>query len=359
MNDKLQVLRARIDALDEKIQSLVSERAACAHEIAEVKRLSGEHNECYRPEREAEVLRKVLGRNQGPLSDEDLARLFREIMSACRALEQPLSITCLGPQGTYSEAAALKHFGHAVTVLPAADIDAIFHDVESATANYGVVPVENSTEGSVSHTLDLLMLSPLRICGEIELRVNHHLLAKGDKLAKIKRVYGHQQALAQCRGWLASHMPGVELLPVSSNAEGARRAAEESGAAAIASEHAASIYQLHSLAANIEDASHNATRFLVLGRQDTAPSGNDKTSLLVSTRNQSGALHHLLAALAKHEISMTRIESRPSRQAAWEYVFFIDIEGHAEEPAVAAALQEIRSEAMLLKVLGSYPKAML
>jgi chorismate mutase/prephenate dehydratase len=203
------------------------------------------------------------------------------------------------------------------------------------------------------------MLSPLRICGEIELRVNHQLLSKADTLSEVQRVYAHPQALAQCRDWLDSHVPGMELLPVSSNAEGARRAAQEAGAAAIASDLAASIYQLRALAVNIEDEPNNTTRFLVLGRQDTAPSGNDKTSLLVSTRNRSGALYHLLAPLAHHKISMTRIESRPSRQAAWEYVFFIDIAGHIQEPAVAAALKEIQSEAALLKVLGSYPKAVL
>ncbi|MDP1708011.1 MAG: prephenate dehydratase [Gammaproteobacteria bacterium] len=359
MSDTLQALRARIDALDEKIQALVSERAACAQEVAEVKRVSGEHNDCYRAEREAEVLRKVLERNHGPLSNEEIARLFREIISTCRALEQPLSIAYLGPQGTYSEAAALKHFGHAVTALPVANIDDIFRTVESGTANYGVVPVENSTEGSVSHTLDMLMVSPLRICGEVELRVHHQLLCKSGTLAGAQRVYAHPQALAQCRVWLDSHLPGVDLLPVSSNAEGARRAAQETGAAAIASDLAASIYQLQTLAMNIEDESNNTTRFLVLGKQDTMPSGHDKTSLLVSTRNQSGALHHLLQPLAQHEISMTRIESRPSRQAAWEYVFFIDIEGHMQEPAVAAALKEIQSDAALLKVLGSYPKAVL
>lgn len=359
MNDKLQALRARIDALDEKIQALVSERAACAQDIAEVKRVSGEHNECYRAEREAEVLRKVLERNRGPLTDEDVTRLFREIMSACRALEQPLSIAYLGPQGTYSEAAALKHFGHAVTALPLAGIEEIFHEVETGTANYGVVPVENSTEGVVSHTLDMLMISPLRICGEVELPIHHHLLGNTDALSAVKRVYAHQQALAQCRAWLSAHLPGVELLPVSSNAEGARRAASEPGAAAIASEAAAAIYQLRSLAANIEDEPHNTTRFLVIGKQASAPSGNDKTSLLVSTRNLPGALHRLLAPLANHSISMTRIESRPSRQAAWEYVFFIDIEGHVQDPPVAAALQEIHAEAALLKVVGSYPKAVL
>lgn len=359
MNDKLQALRARIDALDEKIQALVSERAACAQDIAEVKRISGEHNECYRAEREAEVLRKVLERNRGPLTDEDVARLFREIMSACRALEQPLSIAYLGPQGTYSEAAALKHFGHAVTALPLAGIEEIFHEVETGTANYGVVPVENSTEGVVSHTLDMLMISPLRICGEVELPIHHHLLGNMDALSAVKRVYAHQQALAQCRAWLSAHLPGVELLPVSSNAEGARRAASEPGAAAIASEAAVAIYQMRSLAANIEDEPHNTTRFLVIGKQASAPSGNDKTSLLVSTRNLPGALHRLLAPLANHSISMTRIESRPSRQAVWEYVFFIDIEGHVQDPPVAAALQEIHAEAALLKVVGSYPKAVL
>ncbi|MDA1107220.1 MAG: prephenate dehydratase [Proteobacteria bacterium] len=357
MSDKLQALRDRIDALDEKIQALISERAACAQQVAEVKRASGEHNECYRAEREAEVLCKVLARNHGPLSDAEMAQLFREVMSACRALEQPLSVAYLGPQGTYSEAAALKHFGHAVTALPLTGIESIFHDVESGAANYGVVPVENSTEGVINHTLDMFMISPLKICGEVELPIHHHLLSKADALGAITRVYAHQQAFAQCRAWIDTHLPGVERSAVSSNAEGARRAAQESATAAIAGDSAAAIYQLHSLAANIEDDPRNTTRFLVIGKQGAAPSGHDKTSLLVSTRNQPGALHSLLAPLARHKLGMTRIESRPSRQAAWEYVFFIDIEGHTQDQSVASALLEIQSEAALLKVLGSYPKA--
>lgn len=357
MSDKLQALRDRIDALDEKIQALISERAACAQQVAEVKRASGEHNECYRAEREAEILRKVLARNRGPLGGEEMAQLFREIMSACRALEQPLSVAYLGPQGTYSEAAALKHFGHAVTALPLAGIENIFHDVESGAANYGVVPVENSSEGIISQTLDMLMVSPLMICGEVELPIHHHLLSKAGALDAITRVYAHPQAFAQCRAWLDARLPGVERATVSSNAEGARRAAQEAGTAAIAGDAAAAIYQLRALTSNIEDDPRNTTRFLVIGKQGAAPSGHDKTSLLVSTRNQPGALHGLLAPLARHKISMTRIESRPSRQTAWEYVFFIDIEGHAQDQPVAAALREIQPEAALLKVLGSYPRA--
>ena len=357
MNDNLQALRDRIDALDEKIQALVSERAAYAQQVAGVKRASGEHNEYYRAEREAEVLRKALARNRGPLSDAEMAQLFREIMSACRALEQPLSVAYLGPQGTYSEAAALKHFGHAVTALPLAGIESIFHDVESGAANFGVVPVENSTEGVINHTLDMFMISPLRICGEVELPIHHHLLSKADALSTVTRVYAHQQAFAQCRAWLDAHLPGIEREAVSSNAEGARRAAQEAGAAAIAGDSAAAIYQLRALASNIEDDPRNTTRFLVMGKQGAAPSGHDKTSLLVSTRNQPGALHSLLAPLARHKIGMTRIESRPSRQTAWEYVFFIDIEGHAQDPSVASALLEIQPETALFKVLGSYPKA--
>ncbi|MDX1250940.1 MAG: prephenate dehydratase [Gammaproteobacteria bacterium] len=357
-NDALKTIRERIDRLDEQIQKLISERAACAQEVAHLKN-GGEEADFYRPEREAQVLRNVIARNAGPLSGEEMARLFREIMSACLALEQPMKIAFLGPEGTFTQAAALKHFGHSVTTVPLGAIDEVFREVESGAAHYGVVPVENSTEGVVNHTLDMFLASPLRICGEVELRIHHNLLGKLDDIAGVARVYAHQQALAQCREWLEGHLAGVEHVAVSSNAEAARRAAQETGAAAIASAAAAAIYGLKVLAANIEDEPDNTTRFLVIGRQSPPPSGNDKTSLLLSMRNRPGALHRLLEPLARHGISMTRIESRPSRRGMWDYVFFIDIEGHGQDPAVAKALQALGDEAAMLKVLGSYPGAVL
>lgn len=357
MNDKLQTLRAHIDAVDEKIQALISERAAWAIEVAQVKRAAGEAAECYRPEREAEVLSKAMARNNGPLGNEEITRLFREIMSVCRALEQPMKIAFLGPEGTFTQTAALKHFGRSVHSIPLATIEQIFHDVESASADYGVVPVENSTEGIVSHTLDSFVNSPLKICGEIELRIHHHLLGAGADMSAVKRIYSHQQSLAQCRAWLATHLAGVECLPVSSNAEAARRAEQEPGTAAIAGNTAAEIYHLKLLASNIEDEANNTTRFLVIGRQATLPSGNDKTSLLITTSNRPGALYRLLEPFGRNGIGLTRIESRPSRQGAWDYVFFMDVEGHAKDNSMVKALNELETQASLVKILGSYPKA--
>ena len=356
--DKLKAVRDRIDALDRQIQDLINERAACAKEVAALK--NGDDGATfYRPEREAEILRKILARNQGPLSGEEMARLFREIMSACLALEQPLRIAYLGPEGTFTQAAALKQFGHSVQTDSRLGIDEIFRDVEAGACHYGVVPVENSTEGVITHTLDMFLNSPLKITGEVQLRVHHNLLSGADAVAAVKRIYSHQQSLAQCRGWLDEHLAGVECIAVSSNAEAARLAAQEKQAAAIASKEAADIYGLRVLAANIEDEPDNTTRFLVIGRESVPPSGKDKTSLLLSASNKPGALHRLLEPLAQHGISMTRIESRPSRRGVWEYVFFVDIEGHAAESRVAQALEELRAEAAMLKVLGSYPRAIL
>ena len=356
---QLQKLRERIDALDEQIQGLISERARCAQDVARVKEEAGEAPVFYRPEREADVLRQVQARNQGPLSNEEMARLFREIMSACLALEQPLKIAFLGPEGTFTQAAALKHFGHSVETVPVGAVDEVFREVESGNAHYGVVPVENSTEGVVSHTLDTFVGSPLQICGEVELRIHHHLMAGDGDLEGVTRIYSHQQSLAQCREWLNAHLSGVETITVSSNAEAARRAAAEPGTAAIAGETAAEIYGLKMLVSNIEDEPDNTTRFLVIGKQSAGSNGQDKTSLLLSMRNKPGALHRLLTPFANHSISMTRIESRPSRRGTWDYVFFVDIEGHEQDPNVAAALQELDAEAAMLKVLGSYPKAVL
>ncbi len=358
MSDKLNQLRERIDQLDEKIQGLLTERAKIAQEVATSKTQSNDNN-FYRAEREAQVLRKVMERNQGPLSDEEIARLFREIMSACLALEQVMNIAYLGPEGTFTQAAALKHFGHSVKTLPLATIGDVFREVESGNVSYGVVPVENSTEGVVSHTLDQFMNSPLHICGEVELRIHHHLLGNGNDTSGVKCIYSHRQSLAQCREWLETNMPGVELLDVSSNAEAARLAAQEANTLAIAGETAAEIYGLNVLVRNIEDEPDNTTRFLVIGKRATPPSGKDKTSLLISTQNKPGALYRVLEPMVKHKISMTRIESRPSRRGMWDYVFFIDCEGHRDDANVAAALHDLEQEASFLKILGSYPRSVL
>jgi chorismate mutase/prephenate dehydratase len=355
----LEQLRARIDSLDERIQELIAERARCAKEVGVVKGLTATA-EFYRPEREAQVLRRVVERNQGPLRDEEMVRLFREVMSACLAQEEPLKIAYLGPEGTFTQSAVLKHFGHSVHALSVASVDEVFHEVESGIADFGVAPVENSSEGTVNiHTLDMFLSSPLKVCGEIELRIHQHLMGKMDGLAKIKRVCSHPQSLAQCRAWLAEHLPDVERIPATSNAEAARRARDEAGTAALAGDAAAELYGLKILFSNVEDQADNTTRFLVVGRKLFPPSGNDKTSLLVSARGTEGpgVLMHLLDPLARHGVSMTRIESRPSRRAKWDYVFFVDLEGHAEDPPVAKALAEIQKKANLFKVLGAYPKA--
>ena len=358
MSDKLLQLRDKIDQLDEQIQKLITERAQVAEEVARAKQDAG-NNVFYRAEREAQVLRKVMDRNQGPLSDEEMARLFREIMSACLALERVMNIAFLGPEGTFTQAAALKHFGHSVQTLPMTTIGDVFREVESGAASYGVVPIENSTEGVVNHTLDEFMNSSLHICGEVELRIHHHLLGKVDRVEDITRVYSHQQSFAQCRKWLDTHLTEVEQVDVNSNAEAARLASKETGAAAIAGESAAEIYELNTIVGNIEDEPDNTTRFLVIGQRTTPASGEDKTSMLVSAINKPGALHAMLQPLASNSISMTRIESRPSRQGMWNYVFFIDIEGHTDDANVANALKELEQAASMVKVLGSYPKAVL
>jgi chorismate mutase/prephenate dehydratase len=304
-------------------------------------------------------LRKIIERNPGPLSEEEMARLFREIMSACLALEQTLDIAFLGPEGTFTHAAALKHFGHSVKTTAMGSIDQVFREVESGACQYGVVPVENSIEGVVNHTLDMLVNSNLMICGEVELRIHHHLLSNEDSIEQITRVYSHQQSLAQCRAWLDTHLLKAERLSVNSNAEAARLAAGEKHAAAIAGESAAELYELAVLMKNIENEADNTTRFLVLGQHETLPSDNDKTSLLFTAANKPGALQEMLACFSDNGVSLTRIESRPSRKGMWEYVFFVDIEGHAQEATVALALDKLKDRASMLKLLGSYPRAVL
>ncbi|HFE36886.1 MAG TPA: prephenate dehydratase [Gammaproteobacteria bacterium] len=354
----LAAVRKRIDVIDEQLEKLITERAQCALDVAKIKRQAGENN-FYRPEREAQILQNVKSRNSGVLPDDEMARLFREIMSACLALEQPLKISYLGPEGTYTQAAAFKHFGHSVTTEPVSAIDEVFREVESGAADFGIVPVENSTEGMVNQSMDMFVHSPLIICGEVQLRIHHHFLSRLADMKSIQRIYSHQQSFAQCREWLNNNMLGVERVSVNSNAEAARFAAQENYAAAIAGETAGEIYHLQSLAENIEDDPQNTTRFLVLGRDMIAASGKDKTSLLLSSQNRPGALYSLLEPFRRFGVSMTRVESRPSRQGMWEYVFFVDIDGHVSDKNVQQALSEVKKCAAMFKILGSYPRAVI
>ncbi|WP_310448545.1 prephenate dehydratase [Sulfuritalea sp.] len=348
-------LREGIDAIDGELLRLINERAQLAHRIGEIKQ-----GNIYRPEREAQVLRRVAERNPGPLSAAAAQRIIREVMSACLALEQPLTIAYLGPAGTYSEAAARKHFGGAPTLLPCAAIDDVFRTIESGNAHYGVVPIENSTEGAIGRSLDLLLSSPLKICGEINLPIHHNLMTRCGTLPDVARVYSHAQSLAQCHEWLNRNLPLAIRVPVASNAEAARLAAGEAGAAAVAGDAAAELYALPILAANIEDDPNNTTRFVIIADHDAGASGADRTSLVCSAQNRPGAVYQLLAPFADNGVSMSRLESRPARGfggSRWEYVFYIDIEGHRSEPAVARALEELRHRAGFVKELGSYPKA--
>lgn len=348
--------RDAIDALDHDILARLNERASHAKAIGTLK--AGGGGPAYRPDREAQVLARLVARNAGPLSNEAVTGVFRQVMSACLALEQALRIAYLGPAGTFSHAAVARHFGQFVDALPCTSIDEIFRAGESGQADYAVVPVENSTEGAVGRTLDLMYTTTLSICGEIKLRVQQNLLSNATGLDRVVKIYSHAQSLAQCTQWLARHLPGVPRIPVASNAEAARLAALEEGAAAIAGEIAAAIYGLAVLAPHIEDEPNNTTRFWVLGRQEIAPSGSDKTSLLMSAPNRPGAVHGLLEPFARHGVSMTRFESRPARTGRWEYLFFVDLSGHSRDPALASALSELATRAPYLKLLGSYPAAL-
>jgi chorismate mutase/prephenate dehydratase len=353
MSEKLKQLREQIDKLDDELLILANRRAALAQQVGHLK----EDGVVLRPEREAQVLARMVLQNPGPLSSEGVKTLFTEIISQCRALEAPLTIAYLGPEGTFTEAAALKRFGSAIQEQPCATIDEVFRDVVSGAAHYGVVPVENSSEGAVGRTLDLLMQSTLQICGEVKLPIHQCLLGQQSELSAIKSVYSHPQSFGQCQGWLNTHLPHAARIPAASNAEAARLAAEYPHSAAIAGSQAAALSGLKVLVENIEDDASNTTRFLVLGNQQVAPSGNDKTSLVMTAANRPGAVHDLLVPLAKHGVSMTKLESRPARSGLWEYVFYVDIEGHQDDVKVAAALAELKQVAAFVKVLGSYPVA--
>ena len=358
---ELAQLRDQIDQLDTEILALISKRANCAMRVAEVKLAANPQGAVfYRPEREAQVLSRVMTRNPGPLGNEDMARLFREIMSACLALEKPLEVAFLGPEGTFTQQAAEKHFGQWVNTRPMSAIDEVFRDVEAGAAQYGVVPIENSTGGVVSHTLDTFITSNLKIVGEVELRIHQHLMTgPNTKRDKITRVYSHQQSLAQCRKWLDAHLSNAERIPVNSNAEAAKRVQGEWNSAAIAGEMASKLYELTIVEPKIEDSPDNSTRFLIIGNQEVGRSGADKTSLVVSMRNEPGALYHLLKPFNDFGVDMTRLESRPSLSGNWTYVFFIDFVGHVSEPNVQEALAKIKESAVDVKVLGSYPKGVL
>ncbi len=355
VTDDIAKRRAAIDALDREIVRLVNERAGHAREIG---RLKGD-GPVYRPEREAEVLRRVIAENPGPLPADALGRIFVEVISACRGLEAQLKIAYLGPAGTFSEMAVARQFGGTVEALAHDSIDEVFRSVEMGGAGFAVVPVENSTEGAIGRTLDLLLATPLRICAEIVLRVHQNALRSSAGLDGVERIYSHAQSLGQCRGWIARNLPHAECVPLVSNAEAARRVAGEATACAIGPAIAAERYDLQIVAANIEDDPKNMTRFLVLGHQAPGPSGRDRTSLVMTVPNRPGALHALLTPLAKHGVSMTRIESRPARHVAWEYMFYVDLEGHEQDAKIAPAIAELRGIAPSLKVLGSYPSAVL
>ena len=357
-SEQLSEVRAQIDSLDQQIQDLITQRANWAQKVRLAKGELKATVDYYRPERESQILRRVLDRNEGPLSNEVLLRLFREIMSACLAQQEPLKVGFLGPEGTFSQQALYKHFGHSTQTLPLASIEEVFQEIESGNADFGVVPVENSGQGTIQSTLDMFLTSKLKICGEVELRVHQHLLSRTGRMEDIERVYSHPQSLAQCKAWLRANLPHAEKIPVSSNAEAARRARVADDCAAIAGETAGYVYGLKVLAGPIEDRQDNTTRFLVIGREFFTPSGHDRTSLLVFVRDQPGALYNVLSPFAKHGVSMNRIESRPAHSGRWQYVFFIDVSGHVDDDNVSKAMSELGEYSSDIVVLGSYPVAL-
>jgi len=353
----LLALRGQIDAVDRDLLALLNRRAALALAVGEIKKHEG--SVVFRPEREAQVIDGLKSGNPGPLSNDSVAPIWREIMSACRSLETPTRVAFLGPAGTFSEGAALGYFGSSIVRVPCSSIDEVFRATGAGAADFGVVPVENSTEGVVARSLDLFLHTPLFIIGETSLFVRHNLLRRDNSLADIQAVLAHPQALAQCHAWLGTHLPNAERRPVSSNAEGARLASLNPQLAGIASERAASEFGLHIVAPAIQDEAHNRTRFAIVTDPHHHPapgaSGHDCTSLVVSVSNRPGAVHDMLVPLKSHGVSMTRFESRPARSGQWEYYFYIDIEGHHDEPRVSAALRELRAACAFFKVLGSYP----
>lgn len=357
MSEDIKKIRKKIDSLDEEILVLLNKRAQEAINISKEKQKFENSDNFYNPEREAKVIRRIQELNDGPLTNKNILKLYREIMSVCLSLEEPLRVSYLGPKGTYTQLATQNHFGKSVLSMPEASVEEVFASVEKRDSHYGVVPVENSSQGIVSSTLDMFMKSSLRISGEIEILINHNILSNSKKLSDIEKIYAHPQSFAQCKEWLEKNVPNSKKISSTSNAEAALIASSENNSAAIASEVAAEIYKLRVLSKNIEDNHNNSTRFLVIGDRDTEPSGNDKTSIIVSTKNDSGALYGLLEPLSKHNVSMTRIESRPSKHNNWEYIFYLDLDGHIKDKSLKKANEVIKNEASLYRFLGSYPAA--
>ncbi len=341
-------VRKKIDEIDHKLVEMLNERANCALEIGKMKNKS--ERSIFAPEREKQVIEGVLRNNKGPLSDRTMSAIFREIISACRALEKPITVAYLGPAGSYTHIASIQKFGESTDFLPANSIPDVFSMVEHKEANYGMVPVENSTEGIVNHTLDMFLLSDLRICAEIYAPISHNLLSSGNDLSQIKRIYSRPEAIAQCRNWLATHLPGVEILEVSSTTKGAKMCEGYPTSAAIASSLAAKEYGLNIIAEGIEDNPHNKTRFLVLGYSKPDPCGRDKTSVVFSVPHKSGSLYHALKVFDDAGINLTMIESRPTKQMPWEYIFFVDMEGHVSDSVVMDAIEEVKNECLFLKI---------
>ena len=353
MEKLLKPLRDRIDEIDTQILDLLNRRARVAQEVGHVKNKLDAP--IFRPDREAQVLRQIVERNPGPLGNAELQTIYKEIMSACRSLEKRIIVVYLGPAGTFSEQAVYRYFGMAIDALPCPTIDEVFRAAEAGTADFGVVPIENSTEGAINRTLDLLMQTPLTISSEISIPIQHNLMTRTGKMENVQTICAHSQALAQCQGWLNQHFPNIMRHAVSSNAEAARMASEDSQVAAIAGEMASKRYGLQVVSAHIQDESQNRTRFAVVGRKETEPTGKDQTSLLLSVQNKAGAVYKMLEPLEKYGVSMTRLESRPAKTGNWEYYFFVDIDGHVREEKIEKALSELKDRVVYFKVLGSYP----
>ena len=348
-------LRGKIDEIDKQVVELINKRAECAIEIGNMK--SKGSKSIFAPEREVQVINGVLRNNKGPLADKTMSAIFREVISACRALEKPISVAYFGPAGSNTHVASILKFGDSTDFASANTIPDVFNAVERKETNYGVVPVENSTEGVVNHTLDMFLLSDLRICAEIYASITHNLLSSGTEISQIKRVYSIPIAVAQCRSWLATHLPGVEVLEASSTSKAAKMCEGYPSSAAIATALAAKEYGLNILEEGIEDNPHNRTRFLVVGYSKPNPSGKDKTSIVYAVPHKAGSLYHSLKVFDSHGINLTMIESRPTKQMPWEYIFFVDVQGHESDENVQAALKELSEISLFVRVLGSYPEA--
>ena len=353
--DRLQELRAEIDALDDRILDLLNRRARAALEVGRIKAERG--LEYYVPEREVEILRRLTSSNPGPFPNEGLRAIYREVISASLALEKPLSVAFLGPRATFTHQACLKHFGESAQYVAQINLSEVFEAVERNIADFGVVPIENSSEGIVSNTLDMFVEYNLLICGEILVEVDQDLLSASGDIDRLKKIYSHPHAIAQCRGWLEKNLRHVPVFDVESTARAAELAAVDPSSAAIAGEAAARIYGLKTIRKRIQDNTSNVTRFIILGKQPSARTGSDKTSILFSARDEVGALHLMLEPFAKYRVNLTKIESRPVKKKAWEYLFFLDMTGHIADEAVAGALDDLKMRAQFIKILGSYPRA--